>query len=148
MKRNRFAEVFACLLLLTMISGAVRATAEGIDLSALTDDEIVALQNRVTAEFVERGIEKTATLARGAYIAGDDLPAGKYLYTCLAKDDDWGNVTVYSDRGEGNQLLWNIVSAPEDGEGPDTLFITLNEGDQLESGVAFSLTIMKGILFR
>ena len=57
-------------------------------------------------------------------------------------------MTVYSDRGEGNQLLWNIVSAPEDGEDPDTLFITLNEGDQLESGVAFSLTIMKGILFR
>ena len=148
MNKNRLAKVLACLLLFSLLFGAVRATAEGIDLSALTDDEIVALQHRVTAEFAERGLEKTATLAKGTYIAGDDLPVGKYVFTCLAKGDEWGNVTVYSDRGEGKQLLWNIVSAPEDGEDPDTLFITLNEGDQLKSGVSFSLTIMKGILFR
>ena len=62
--------------------------------------------------------------------------------------DDWGNVTVYSEGGKGKQLLWEVVSAPEKGQDPETIFITLNDGDQLKSGVPFSLTIMSGALFQ
>ena len=52
------------------------------------------------------------------------------------------------ERGEGDQLFWEIVSAPEDGEEPESFFITLNPDDQLESGVPFSLTIYAGVEFR
>ena len=124
------------------------AAAEDIDLAKFSDGEIIALMKKVTEEVARRGIEKTATLPKGTYTAGVDLPAGKYIYTCLAKGNDWGNVTVYSDQGKGRQLLWNVVSAPEEGETPDTLYITLSEGDQLKSGVPFSLTVVAGVVFK
>ena len=147
MKVSGFFRRFACLLavLLLLVPAAVADTA---DLSALSDDEVIALLDKVNEEIVRRGINKTAKLPEGSYIAGNDLPAGKYIFTCLATGDDWGNVTVYSDGGKGKQILWNIVSAPENGEEPTTMFITLNQGDELKSGVPFSLTIMSGALFQ
>jgi len=140
--------VLASLLLVLSVIGTVYADTDGFDLAGLTDDEIIALMEDVTYELVKRGIEKTATLSKGTYIAGIDLPAGKYVYTCLAQGDDWGNLTIYSDRGEGSQLLWEVVSASKEGEQPTTIFMTLNEGDQLKSGVPFSLTIQTGIKFK
>ncbi len=46
------------------------------------------------------------------------------------------------------QILWNVVSAPENGADPETVFMTLNEGDELKSGTPFSLTIMSGAIFQ
>ena len=118
------------------------------DLAGLTDEELVALMTRVQEEIVARRIEGTATLASGTYIAGRDIPAGSYIYTCLAAGDDWGNVTIYTEKGEGKQLFWEVVSAPHEGSEPESFFITLNEDDQLKSGVPFSLTIYAGVSFK
>ena len=122
--------------------------AEGMDLTGLSDDEIVALLGRVQEEIVVRHIEGTAILSGGTYIAGKDIPVGSYVFTCLASGDDWGNVTIYSKKGEGDQLFWEVVSAPEEGEEAESFFITLNQDDQLKSGVPFSLTIYAGIMFK
>ena len=147
MKVSGFFRCFVCLLLtcVLLISAAV---ADTVDLSGMSDDEIVELLNQVNTEIVSRGINKTATLPQGSYIAGRDLPVGRYIYTCLATGKNWGNVTVYSDGGKGNQILWNVVSAPDEGEDPATIFITLNEDDELKSGVPFSLTVYSGISFK
>ena len=51
-------------------------------------------------------------------------------------------------KGEGDQLFWKVVAAPEDGEEPESFFITLNPDDQLKSGVPFSLTIYAGVMFK
>ena len=141
-------KLIALLATLVLLACAGMALAEGMDLSGLSDDEIVALMGRVQEEIVARHIEGTATLAGGSYIGGKDIPAGSYIFTCLASGNDWGNVTVYSENGEGDQLFWEVVSAPEDGEEPESFFITLNEGDQLKSGVPFSLTIYAGVKFK
>ena len=142
---KRLLSVLAALLLVFSVSVC---RAEETDLSRLTDDQLEALLLQVSAEIVSRGLRKTATLPKGAYIVGRDIPAGSYIYTSLAKGDDWGNVTVYSDGGDGKQLLWEIVSAPDEGEEPDTVFMKLNEGDRLKSDVPFSLTIAGSALFR
>ncbi len=147
MKVSGFFHRFACLLLVCCLLFSA-AVADTVDLSSMSNDEIIALLNEVNEEIVRRGINKTAKLPQGTYIAGNDIPAGRYVFTCLAVGDDWGNVTVYSDGGKGKQILWNVVAAPEDGQDPTTIFITLNEGDQLKSGVPFSLTIMSGALFQ
>ena len=147
MKVSGFFYRVICCLLVCMLLVPV-AVADTIDLSKLSNDEIVELLGKVNAELVNRGITKTAKLPQGTYTAGQDLPAGKYIYTCLATGDDWGNVTVYTDGGKGEQVLWRVVAAPEAGAEPETIFITLNEGDQLKSGVLFSLTIMPGVLFQ
>lgn len=147
MKVSGFFHRLVCLMVACLLLIPV-AVADTVDLSAMTNDEIVALLDQVNAEIVNRGINKTAKLPQGTYIAGSDIPAGRYIFTCMAVGDDWGNVTVYSDGGKGQQILWNVVSAPEEGQEPTTIFITLNEGDQLKSGVPFSLTIMSGALFQ
>ena len=132
--------VLTCLLLIPA------ASADDFKLSTMTDDEIVALLEQVNQEIVSRGINKMAKLPQGSYICGKDLPAGKYIYTCLAKGDDWGNLTVKTDEGKGDLILWEVVSASKDD--PETVFITLNKGDKLESAVPFSLTIMSGAVFQ
>ena len=138
----------ALLVALIIAACAAIALAEDIDLAGLSDDDIVALMGRVQEEIVARHIEGTATLAGGTYIAGKDIPAGSYIFTCLATGDDWGNVTIYSEKGEGKQLFWEVVSAPEEGEEAESFFITLNPDDQLKSGVPFSLTIYAGVSFK
>lgn len=147
MKVSGFFHRFVCLLVVCLLLIHV-AVADTVDLSSMSNDEIITLLDEVNEEIVRRGINKTAKLPQGTYIAGSDIPAGRYIFTCMAVGDDWGNVTVYSDGGKGKQILWNVVAAPEDGEEPTTIFITLNEGDQLKSGVPFSLTIMSGALFQ
>lgn len=142
-----FFRRFLCLLLISLLLVPF-ACAETVDLSRMSDAEVVELLNQVNAEIVSRGISKTAKLPQGAYIAGKDLPAGKYILTVMATGNDWGNVTVYSDGGKGRLLLWEVVTAPEAGEDPETIFVTLSEGDELKSGVPFSLTIMAGAVFQ
>lgn len=141
-------KVMAVLFALVIMACSSFSIAEGIDISTLSDDELVALMARVQEEIVARHIEGTANLAGGTYIVGKDFPAGSYIYTCLASGEDWGNVTIYSDKGEGDQLFWEVVAAPEDGEEPESFFITLNPDDQLKSGVPFSLTIYAGVMFK
>lgn len=147
MKVSGFFRRFLCLLTacLLLIPAAV---ADTVDMSAMSDDEVVALLTEVNEEIVRRGINKTAKLPQGTYYAGRDIPAGRYIFTCLAVGDDWGNVTVYSEGGKGRQLQWEVVAAPKEGEEPETIFVTLSDGDQLKSGVPFSLTIMSGALFQ
>ena len=144
----KMRKVMAILFVLVIIACSSLSLAEGIDISTLSDDALVALMVRVQEEIVARHIEGTANLARGTYIAGKDIPAGSYIYTCLVSGEDWGNVTIYSEKGEGDQLFWEVVAAPEDGDEPESFFITLNPDDQLKSGVPFSLTIYAGVMFK
>ena len=138
-----------CILCLcvTLLFAALPALANTSDLSAMSDEEVVALLKEVNQEIVNRHIQKTAKLAKGTYIAGQELPVGSYTFTCLATGDDWGSVTIYADGGEGKQLLWKVVSAPENGQERETIYITLKEGDELTSGVPFSLTTAGGVVF-
>ena len=57
-------------------------------------------------------------------------------------------MTIYSEKGEGDQQFWEVVAAPEDGDEPESFFITLNPDDQLKSGVPFSLTIYARVMFK
>lgn len=141
-------KLMAVLLVLVIMVCSSLSLAEEIDISTLNDDELVALMAQVQEEIVARHIEGTANLACGTYIVERDIPAGSYIYTCMASGSDWGNMTIYSEKGEGDQLFWKVVSAPVDGEEPDSYFITLNPDDQLKSGVPFSLTIYAGVTFK
>ena len=141
-----FRRFICCLLVCLLLIPA--ALAEMPDLSSLTDAEIAELLILVNQEVVTRGINKTAKLPQGVYIAGKDIPVGRYILTCLAKGDDWGNLTVKADEGKGSMSVWEILSAPDEGEDPETVFINLNKGDKLDCGVPFSLTIMSGAIFQ
>ncbi|MGX8707012.1 MAG: hypothetical protein ACSW8J_10575 [bacterium] len=136
------------LVALAVMVCACQALAEDIDIGGLSDNQVIGLYRRLQDELVARHIEATATLAGGNYIGGRDIPIGSYVYTCLATGDDWGNVTIYSEKGEGEQLFWEVVSAPKDGEAPESFFISLGPDDRLKSSVPFSLTIYAGANFK
>lgn len=146
MRITGFFRSFLCVLLVLLLLTPT-ALADIPDLSQLTNDEVAELLTLVNAEVVKRGITKTAKLPQGVYIGGKDVPAGRYIFTSLATGDDWGNVTVYSEGGKGDLLIWEVVSAPKNGASQETIFISLNDGDELKSGVPFSLTIMGGAVF-
>ena len=141
-----FRRLICCLLAALLL--VPTALADSINLSSLSNEELVTLLTQLNQEIVDRGINKTAKLPQGAYIAGRDLPVGRYILTILAKGDDWGNLTVKTDEGSGKMILWEVVSAPDNGEDPETIFITLSKGDKLECAVPFSLTIMSGAVFQ
>lgn len=147
MKQTGFFRRLLCVLLIALFL-APAALADTVNLSSMTDDEIIALLTQVNQEIVNRGINKTARLPKGGYIAGRDLPAGRYILTVLATGSDWGNLTVKTDEGNGKMTLWEVVSAPENGEDPQTFFISLSKGDKLDCSVPFSLTIMNGVVFQ
>ena len=136
------------LLISALFVFSVPSYAADFRLSELSDEEIVLLSGQVQEELVSRGISKTAVLAKGTYTAGTEIPAGSYLFTCLAKGEEWGNVTVRPDRGEGSLLIWEVLSAPAKGEDPAVIYMRLEEGYQLKSDVPFSLTIQPAVLFR
>ena len=133
-----------CLLLVSLLLTPI-ALADKIDLSSFTDNEIVELLKQVNQELVDRRINKTAKLAPGTYTGGKDIPVGKYIFTCTATGNDWGNMFVYNDQGK--QVEWQVVSAPEKGQDPETSFITLEKDHTLKCSTPFTLTIMAGAVF-
>ena len=142
------------VLILTTVMIAVTSSfawADTIDLSGYDDTALVELLRQGQQEIVDRNIEKTAELPSGKYIGGRDIPAGTFIWTCMAQGEDWGNVTVYSledDGSYGDQKFWDVAGAPEEGEEVDSFIITVDEGDELESQIPFSLTIYAGPKFQ
>ena len=147
MRITGFMKRLACCLLVCLLLISVSSAAT-VDFSSLSDQDLLDLLTQVNQEVVNRGLNKTAKLPQGGYIAGKDLPTGRYIFTSMAKEDDWGNLTVKADEGKGQLILWEVIAAAKKGEDPEAVFITLNKGDKLESGVPFSLTIMSGALFQ
>ncbi len=140
MKMKKWIGLLLCLV---MLLGLTAAGEVKVDLSAYSNDEIVELLQLVQQEIAVRKIEKTASLAAGRYIAGVDLPCGTYVYKSKAVGSDWGSVTVYSEKGNGKQLLWEIVDADD-----EPFMVTLSPNDELKSAVPFELTIFAGVMFR
>ncbi len=142
MKKTSVRILCAVLVLCTLLP----ALAETLPvLSGYTDAQILELAEALDREIVSRGIERTAHVPAGTYIAGRDLPAGRYLFRGAAQGDDWGNMTVYSmkDGKRDKQKEWEIVSADD----PSECVILLEEGDELKCAVPFELTVSSGIHF-
>ncbi len=147
MKVTGFLRRFLCSLFVAMmIIPAV--LAEKIDLSSLTDDEIVELLTEVNAALVSRGIEKSATLPAGKYVAGKDLPAGSYIITCETNENHHGIVWVSAPTDDLNNqypsVLYEHVSFNE----KEQFRISLEDGGILNLPFTATLTISPGLLFK
>lgn len=67
---------------------AAAGTAAAVDLAALSDDELVALEARVAQEKSTRGIN-SAPLPAGRYTTGTDFDAGTYVLTPTDLTVEW-----------------------------------------------------------
>lgn len=99
----------------------ITSYAEGIDLSALSFDELKALEQQIIKEMISRPEYKEVTVPLGTYKVGEDIPAGKWT---ISGFDDSG--IVYWGKGVdeyGVEIPYNLMIAD---------FTHWNEGDSID----------------
>lgn len=67
--------------------------AEGIDISSLSDDDLLVLKKSVDEEITSRGLNDLSVLPSGIYIVGEDIKSGHYH---LIGMDDQTKIHVFS----------------------------------------------------
>jgi hypothetical protein len=85
------------MLIVALLCASVPALA--VDLTSLTDDELIRLRADLADELLSRGLMASANVPTGEYIIGEDIPAGTYSVTTekgvvLISSDDYS--LVYS----------------------------------------------------
>ena len=131
----------ACLLL-----GAAGAFAEAPDCTAMSDDELIAQLAALQSEIVARDIEKTAALTAGTYIGGRDIPAGDYILASAGEEGDAGIVSLRSVNDPEDEYPSKLYEFNFASEGY-TVYITVEEGDELVVPYPYTLTVSAGVKF-
>ena len=105
--------------------------AEPLDVTSLTDDEVLALYKELEDEISNRGLIMAQVLVPGDYIIGDDIPEGSYFarstgyYACQYYIfDSVENYESYLEVSKSTQVILHI-SMIED----DTRRLFLQEGE-------------------
>ena len=129
MKKKFLSVILTLCLLLPVI-----ALAE-VDLSAMSVDQLIALNKAVVMELMSRKDFKEVAVPAGEYEVGEDIPAGAYtvkakqfaVLVTYEKNGDYGDVyTVESDscvgkltleKGESIQITGDVIFTPYAGLG-------------------------------
>ena len=74
--------ICAVLSLAIVMAVSAAAFADGIDLSALTWEELLELKAAITLEQLTRDEWEEVEVPQGVYKVGEDIPAGKWTVTC------------------------------------------------------------------
>ncbi len=76
-------KIFAVLCAIALLAAlAVPVVAEGIDLSALSWDELLELREQLNLEMCSRDEWQSVEVPQGVWVVGEDIPAGKWTVTC------------------------------------------------------------------
>jgi len=138
-------KLVSLMLTISLLFCCAVCVSEGTDFKSYSDEQLLKLIFDAQQEAANRKLALSADLMGGQYIAGVDIPTGKYIFKCTYKGDWWANMTVYTDKGNGRLKEWETITA-EDGE--FTLLLTLDENDCLSCDEPFTLTISTGIMFK
>lgn len=134
MKRIAWFLVF--LLVVSFVPASV--SAEKIDFSDLSLDQLIMLKTWVTEEIAERTKdEKEVRVPMGEYIIGTDIPSGTYTITCK---DICAAVSVYSSSGS---LMDSYFINENDSIGK----INLQQGQVIQTTTALYFSTYKGLDF-
>lgn len=127
--KKKFLSVILMLCLLPVI-----ALAE-VDLSAMSVDQLIALNKAVVMELMSRKDFKEVAVPAGEYKVGEDIPAGAYtvkakllsVLTTHEKNGEYGDMyTLNSDKpigkltleeGESVQITGSVIFTPYAGLG-------------------------------
>lgn len=89
---KRLAKYTAVVLVILSVF-ACSGLAEGIDISSMSDDDLLALNESVDTEIVDRGLSELSVLPSGIYIVGEDIKSGHYRLIAM---DDQTKIHVFS----------------------------------------------------
>ncbi len=81
-------KVIAMLLVSLLAFCTVAAAAEGIDVTSMSTDELLALREKLNTEINDRLGDDNALIGDGVYVAGVDIKPGMYQITCAAAFND------------------------------------------------------------
>lgn len=98
-----------CLvLILALLFSTVCGFAEGIDLSGMSSDELIALSIEVQKAIDEKGSDIGSFMYPGMYIVGKDIDEGEYVLSVIRfpKDGDvMASVYVFEDEDASKEEL-------------------------------------------
>lgn len=95
-------------LFLAIVLSAGFALAEGIDLSGMSYDELVALKDRINLAMWQSDEWQEVTVPQGVWKVGEDIPAGHWTVKCIADKNcmytevSWGEFLSES----GQSIAW------------------------------------------
>ncbi len=151
MKRHvlRVFTIVLLILSLSLFGGSAAAATPDIDLSALSDEELMALPELVSEEQLRRGLVKSAKLGAGAYIVGKDIPAGDY--TVERNTPNSTIVRVFypgteniSGRVDTSTIKYHVALFNYENE---TGKLELEDGDILSASSEVILKVFSGVVF-
>lgn len=100
--------ICAILSLAIIMALPAAAFADGIDLSALTWEELLELKAAITLEQWSRDEWEEVEVPQGVYKVGEDIPAGKWTITCKTGkycDIEFGDKLA----ADGHSLSWSGI---------------------------------------
>ena len=100
MKRKFLSVILTLCLLLPVI-----ALAE-VDLSAMSVDELIALNKAIVMQLMSRKDFKEVPVSAGTYKVGEDIPAG--MYTVKAEDDQYVVLYVFDSNGDYTLKMYTV----------------------------------------
>lgn len=146
------------ILIVLLLVGC--AYAETLDVSSMTDDELLSAYESIKAEMESRDLQAVTerTLREGKYIIGKDIPAGSYAITCIgtageAVGDAYGSLgnmmDAFDDEGDGFGDAFGSLGGLMGDYIDMSVEIIGDYGDVLRSynmknGDSFSITLEEG----
>ena len=121
-----------CLLLFATIMLFSTALADGVELTAMTDDQLIELHTQIEEEMTNRNITGEH-LYIGEYIAGEDIEPGRYVVSVVDAYDSAIGVYIQFDILNYNVQTgeWDRITFEDlDAIGQKASF-TLKEGQKL-----------------
>lgn len=116
--------LFALVLVFLMMFCSV-ATAESIDLTALTFEELIALRQEIDMLLFASDEYKDVPVPAGDYVIGEDIPAGTYSLD----SDGYAMISVYADASKD---LMGMDACHSVGGGETVGKIELKDGQVIE----------------
>ena len=143
--------LISVLIIMTMVVSfsvmSAPALALDLDLSALSDDELLELNTVLKQELVDRGLVKTSTIPAGRYIGGRDIPTGTYVIV-LESEIKYGNpyVILFPDDSYDKSSTQGSLSYASLKQG-DSAFISIEAGNMLYVSHTMRISVFTGIDF-
>lgn len=93
------------LLVALLLVGSL-ALAESIDLGSLTDDELLALHQKIEDTIDERGLSSNMHLPNGEFVVGVDIKPGKYvIHVPAERGSGWIYIYANEEKKKSNDAL-------------------------------------------
>lgn len=133
----RMKKIISCFLLMCMLF-TVTVSAEEIDLSNLSVEELISLHTQVDELLAEKSKCELDVIYQGYYVVGEDIKAGDYLLTRIDDfDEPFWIITIYESKEDEEN--YNDLST-----------INLHKGDNaqlnLKDGMIVEFTLGYGLL--